>query len=250
MPSITSCPPPSSRNLWVCEDNKKIPSRYSKDAYEVNLCKRAEYRKTIKSNPRYLAIREKYRHQRMSPDEERRIVLAHCERTGRRPSKATATAEVFRAWRNITQLDKKLADEIRAKYPAVIVWSDDDTERYARQMIAFVREHGRRPSVRLDDRRLCNILTTLRRSKGDHPAVARLKAMLEQLPPAYAHKYYTKQQRSQRNHVNRYGYKVAQDRGADPDTRYVIFYTAETNRNERYEKGCAKVGLTIKEWNN
>ena len=117
-------------------------------------------------------------------------------------------------------------------------------------MIAFIREHGRRPNVRLDDRRLCNILSTLLKSKGDHPAVVRLKAMLEQLPPVHAPKYYTKQQISQRSHANRYGYKVAQDRGADPDTRYVIFYTSETNRSEHYEKRCAEVGLIIKEWDN
>lgn len=237
--------------IQFCEDNKKIPSKHSKDAYEVALYKRAEHRKTFKSNPRYLAIREKYKKQRMSPDEERRIVLEHCERTGRRPSKTTATAEVCRAWNNISQFDKQLADEIRAKYPAAIVWSDEDTERYAQQMIAFVREHGRRPNVRLDDNRLCSILGTLLKAKGDHPAVVRLKEVLGQLPPpVYAPKYYTVQQRSQRCHANRYGYKVVQDRGADPDTRYVIFYTAETNRNERYEKRCAEVGLTIKEWNN
>ena len=236
--------------IQFCEDNKKIPSRHSKDAYEVALYKHVVCRKTLKSNPRYLAIREKYKKRRMSPDEERRIVLAHCERTGRRPSKTTATAEVFRAWNNISRFDKQLADEIRAKYPAAIVWSDDDTERYARKMIAFIREYGRRPNVRLDDRRLCNILSTLLKSKGDHPAVVRLKAMLEQLPPVHAPKYYTKQQHSQRSYANRYGYKVAQDRGADPDTRYVIFYTSETNRSERYEKRCAEVGLTIKEWDN
>lgn len=236
--------------IQFCEDNKKIPSRHSKDAYEVALYKHVVCRKTLKSNPRYLAIREKYKKRRMSPDEERRIVLAHCERTGRRPSKTTATAEVFRAWYNISRFDKQLADEIRAKYPAAIVWSDDDTERYARQMIAFIREHGRRPNVRLDAHRPCNILSTLLKSKGDHPAVVRLKAMLEQLPPVHAPKYYTKQQRSQRSYANRYGYKVAQDRGAAPDTRYVIFYTAETNRSERYEKRCAEVGLTIKEWDN
>lgn len=236
--------------IQFCEDNKKIPSKHSKDAYEVDLYKRANHRKTLKSNPKYLAIREKYKKRRMSPDEKRRIVLEHCERTGRRPSKTTATAEVFRAWHNILLFNKPLADEIRAKYPAVIVWSDDDTERYVRQVIAFVREHNRRPNVRLDDRRLCNILATLLKSKGDHPAVVRLKAMLEQLPPAHAPKYYTKQQLSQRRYANRYGYKVAQDRGVAPDTRYVVFYTAETNRSERYEKCCAEVGLTIKEWNN
>lgn len=237
--------------IQFCEDNKKIPSKHSKDAYEVALYKRTGHRKTLKSNPRYLAIREKYKKRRMSPDEERRIVLEHCERTGRRPSKTTATSEVCRAWYNITRCNKDLADEIRAKYPAVIVWSDEDTERYARQMTAFVREHGRRPNVRLDDHRLCNILTTLLKYKGDHPAVARLKAILEQLPPpVYAPKYYTKQQCERRCHAYRYGYKVVQDRGADPDTRYVIFYTAETNRNERYEKRCTEVGLAIKEWNN
>ena len=236
--------------IQFCEDNKKIPSKHSKDAYEVGLYKRVEPRNALKSNPRYLAIREKYKKQRMSPDEERRIVLEHCERTGRRPSKTTATAEVFRAWNNITRCNKALADEIKAKYPAAVVWTDEDTERYARQMIAFVREHGRRPNVRLDDYRLCSILGTLLKAKGDHPAVVRLKAMLEQLPPpVYAPKYYTEQQRERRSHANRYGYEVVQDRGADPDTRYVIFYTAETNRNERYEKRCVEVGLIIKEWN-
>jgi len=236
--------------IQFCEDNKKIPSKHSKDAYEVGLCKRAEHRKTFKSNPRYLAIREKYKKRRMSPDEERRIVLEHCERTGRRPSKTTATAEVCRAWHNISLFDKQLANEIRAKYPAVIVWSDDDTERYARQMIAFVREHGRRPNVKLDEHRLCNILSTLLKAKGNHPAVVRLKEVLSQHPPVCSTKYYTQQQHIQRSHAKHYGYKVVQDRGVNPDTRYVIFYIAETNRNERYEKRCAEAGLTIKEWNN
>lgn len=235
--------------IQFCEDNKKIPSRHSKDAYEVELYKRAVHRKTFKSNPKYLAIREKYKKQRMSSDEERRIVLEHCEHTGRRPSKTTATTEVCRAWHNISQFDKQLADEIRAKYPAVIVWSDDDTERYADQMIAFVREHNRRPNVRLDDRRLCNILGTLLKAKGNHPAVVRLKDVLSQLPPpVYNPKYYNTRQRGLRSHASRYGYVTIDDRGANPDTRYAIFYTTQTIRNSKYEAKCAGAGMEIREW--
>lgn len=235
--------------IRFCETNKKIPSRHSKDAYEVDLYKRAEHRKTLKDNPRYLAVREKYKKVRMSPEEEKRIVLEHCERTGRRPSKQTSSAEVYRAWHNIKFYDKELAKEIQEKYPAVIVWSDEDTERYAEQMMAFVREHNRRPNVRLDDHRLCNILSTLLKAKADHPAVVRLKEMLDQLPPYQVPKYYDKKQSDQRKRADRLGYKIIKDRGEDPVTRYVIFYMQETNRNERYERRCAEVGLEIKEWN-
>jgi len=236
--------------IQFCEDNKKIPSRHSKDAYEVELYKRAVRRKTFKRNPKYLAIREKYKKQRRSPDEERRIVLDHCEHTGRRPSKTTATAEVCRAWHNISQFDKALADEIRAKYPATRLWSDEDTERYAQQMIAFVREHGRRPNARLDSHRLCNILATLLRTKGDHPAVVRLKEMIGQLPPFYSHKYYNTSQRNLRYNARRYGYVTIDDRGANPDTRYAIFYTTQTIRNSKYETKCVGAGMEIREWNN
>jgi len=235
--------------IRFCETNKKIPSKHSKDAYEVELYKRAEHRKTLKNNPQYLAIREKYKKVRMSAEEELRIVLEHCERTGRRPSKQTATPEVFRAWGNIFRTNKALADEIRAKYPTVKVWSDEDTERYADQMIAFVKKHNRRPNVRLDDKRLCNILSTLLKAKADHPATLRLKEVLEQLPPpVYSPKYYDRSQRYCRFHAARHGYKVVQDRGEDPTHRYVIYYTAATRRKDRYEKKCAEAGLEIKEW--
>lgn len=236
--------------IRFCEENKKIPSKHSKDAYEVGLYKRTDHRKTLKNNPRYIAIREKYKKVRMSPEEERRIVLEHCEQTGRRPSKQTCSVEVYRAWHNIKRTDKEFAEEIQAKFPAVIVWSDEDTERYAEQITAFVREHNRRPNVRLDDHRLCNILSTLLKAKCDHPAVIRLKELLDQLPPpVYSPKYYNKQQRNQRSHAERNGYKVVQDRGADPAHRYVIYYTPDTRRNERYERKCAEAGMDIKEWN-
>jgi len=168
--------------IRFCETNKKIPSRHSKDPHEVDLYKRVVHRKTLKDNPRLLAVREKYKKQRMSQEEERRIVLEHCEQTGRRPSKQTSSAEVYRAWNNIKRTDADFAKMIQDKYPAVIVWSDEDTERYANQMIAFAKEHNRRPNVRLDNHRLCNILNTLLKSKGDHPAVIRLKEVLDQLP--------------------------------------------------------------------
>ena len=232
-----------------CETNKKIPSRHSKDPYEVDLYKRSIHRKTIKANPRYIEVREKYKKVRMSQDDERRIVIEHCEQTGRRPSKQTSSPEVYRAWGNISRTDKALADEIRAKYPAVIVWSDEDTERYAEQMISFVREHNRRPNVRLDDHRLCNILGTLLKAKTDHPAVIRLKEVLSQLPPpVYAPKYYNTRQRGLRSHAERYGYMIIKDRGDNPGTRYVIFYTTDTKRNEKYEQKCANAGLKVKEY--
>ena len=234
--------------IRFCETNKKIPSRHSKDAYEVGLYKRAEHRKALWDNPRFLAVREKYKKQRISPEEERRIVIEHCEQTGRRPSKQTSSAEVFRAWNNIKLYDKELAKEIQEKYPAVIVWSDEDTERYAEQMMAFAREHNRRPNVRLDDHRLCNILSTLLKAKADHPAVARLKELLDQLPSYQVPKYYDRKQSDMRKHADRLGYKIIKDRGEDPNTRYVIFYTADTKRNERYEQKCHKAGLEIKEY--
>ena len=235
--------------IRFCETNKKIPSKYSKDAYEVDLCKRIVPRRTLKNNPRYLAIREKYKKQRMGQEEERRIVIEHCERTGRRPSKQTCSAEVYRAWKNIKRTDKDFAREIQEKYPAVIVWSNEDTERYAEQMMTFVREHNRRPNVRLDDHRLCNILGTLLKAKADHPAVIRLMEVLDQLPsPVYSPKYYNLQQRGLRNHAGRYGYMVVKDRGSNPVTRYVIFYTADTKRNEKYEQKCANAGLKVKEY--
>ena len=237
--------------IRFCEANKKIPSKHSKNAYEVELYKRAIARKSLRTNPRYIEVNNKYRKVRMSQEEERRIVLEHCERTGRRPSKKTASTEVFRAWQNIKLYDKELAKEIQDKYPAVIVWSDEDTERYADQMIAFAKEHNRRPNVRLDDKRLCNILSTLLKSKGDHPAVIRLKEVLGQLPPpVYSPKYYNVRQRGLRSHSERYGYVVVKDRGENPDTRYVIFYTNDTKRNEQYERKCQEAGLTILKFSN
>lgn len=232
-----------------CEANKKIPSKHSKDAYESGLCKRAEHRNTLKKNPRYMAVREKYKKVRMSAEEERRIVIEHCERTGRRPSKQTSSPEVFRAWHNIKSYDKELAKEIQDKYPAVIVWSDEDTERYAGQMMTFVKEHNRRPNARHDDRRLCSILGTLLKAKAGHPAVVRLKELLAQLPPpVHAPKYYSRQQRYCRSRAGRRGYMTVKDHGEDPTTRYVIFYTADTKRNEKYEQKCHESGLEIKEF--
>ena len=233
--------------IRFCETYKKIPSRHSKDAYELNLYKRVYCRHTIKNNPRYREITDRYKHQRMRQEEERRIVLEHCEQTGHRPSQQTSSAEVFRAWQNIKRTDKNFSKMIQEKYSTVSAWSDKDTERYANQMISFVTEHHRRPNKRLDDHRLCNILGTLLKSKADHPAVLRLKEELSQLPrPTYASKYYDRKQRDLRNHADRHGYVVIKDRGSNPDTRYVIFYTPDTKRNERYEQRCQKAGITLK----
>ena len=232
--------------IRFCTKNKKIPSRHSKDTYEVGLCRRA-HRKAVQVNPRYIAVHDKYKKQRMSREEERRIVIEHCEQTGRRPSKKTCSDEVYRAWGNIRREDNDFAKMIQDKYPAVIVWSDEDTERYAEQMIAFAKEHNRRPNVRLDDHRLCNILKTLLTSKSNHPACVRLKEVLDRLPTPTAPKYYDMEQSAQRRHAARNGYKIIRDRGADPATRYVIFYTADTKRNARYEKKCLQAGLEITE---
>ncbi len=235
--------------IRFCETNKKIPSRHSKDTFEVNLYKRVDRRKALKNNPRLFAVREKYKKQRMSRDDERYIVIKHCERTGRRPSKKSSTEDVFRAWQNIKRTDKDFAKDIQDKYPMVNVWSNEDTERYAEQIITFVKEHNRRPNVRFDNHRLCNILGTLLKSKGDHPAIVRLKEVLDNLPkPTHAPKYYDRKQAKQRSTAARNGYKVIHDRGADPTTRYVIFYTAETKRNERYEQSCREAGFEIKEF--
>lgn len=233
--------------IQFCEANHKIPSRHSKDSYEVSLYKRTICRKSIKENPRYMAVREKYKKQRMSQDEERHIVMEHCRQTGRRPSKKTCSAEVFRAWSNIKRTDKDFSREIQEKYPQAIVWSNEDTECYAEQMISFVKEHNRRPNIRLDGHRLYNILCTLLRHKGDHPSVVRLKEVLAGLPPSVIHhKYYNTRQRSLRSHADRYGYTTVKDRGGDPATRYVIFYTPETRRNQYYEQKCAEAGLEIR----
>lgn len=233
--------------IQFCEANQKIPSRHSKDSYEVSLYKRTICRKSIQENPRYMAVREKYKKQRMSQDEERHIVMEHCRQTGRRPSKKTCSAEVFRAWSNIKRTDKDFSREIQEKYPQAIVWSNEDTECYAEQMISFVKEHNRRPNIRLDGHRLCNILCTLLRHKGDHPAVVRLKEVLAGLPPPVYHpKYYNTRQRGLRSHADRYGYTFVKDRGDDPATRYVIFYTPETRRNQCYEQKCAEAGLEIR----
>jgi hypothetical protein len=48
----------------------------------------------------------------------------------------------------------------------------------------------------------------------------------------------------------RYGYVVVKDRGENPDTRYVIFYTNDTKRNEQYERKCQEAGLTILKFSN
>ena len=234
--------------IRFCETNKKVPSSHSKDACEVGLYKRAERRKALWDNPRFLSVRNKYKKVPMSRKEKIRIVLEHCEKTGHRPSKETSSPEVYRAWGNIFRTDKALADEIRVKYPAVRVWSDEDTERYAEQIMAFVREHNRRPNVRLDDLRLYNIFRTLQKAKADHPAVIRLKEVLDQLPSYQAPKYYDRKQLDQRRRADSLGYKIIKGE-ENPVTRYVIFYMPETKRNERYERRCAEVGLEIKEWN-
>lgn len=114
--------------------------------------------------------------------------------------------------------------------------------------MTFVREHNRRPNVRLDDHRLCNILSTLLKAKADHPAVVRLKELLDQLPSYQAPKYYDRKQSDMRKRADRLGYKIIKDRGENPVTRYVIFYTAGTKRNERYERSCHEAGLEIKEY--
>ena len=234
--------------IRFCETNKKVPSSHSKDACEAGLYKRAERRKALWDNQRFLAVRDKYKKVPMSREEKIRIVLEHCEKTGHRPSKETSSPEVYRAWGNIFRTDKALADEIRAKYPAVRVWSDEDTERYAEQIMAFVREHNRRPNVRLDDLRLYNIFRTLQKAKADHPAVIRLKEVLDQLPSYQVPKYYDRKQLDQRRRADSLGYKIIKDRGENPVTRYIIFYTADTKRNERYEQKCHEAGLEIKEY--
>jgi hypothetical protein len=237
--------------IRFCEANKKIPSRHSKDAYEVELYKRVGHRKTIHANPRYIEVRDRYKKVRMSQEDERRIVAEHCEKTGRLPSKQTSSKDVFRAWQNIKRTDADFAKMIQDKYHAVKVWSDEDTERYADQMIDFVKKHNRRPNVRLDDKRLCIILGTLLKSKGDHPAVLRLKKVLSHLPPPVYHpKYYDTRQRRLRSHSERNGYVVTKDRGENPDNRYVIFYTNETKRNERYERKCQEAGMKILKFSN
>lgn len=233
--------------IQFCDANHKIPSRYSKNKYEANLYKRIKSRKALIENPRLLAVNDKYKKRRMDRDEERRIVIEHCRQTGRLPSRKTSSAEVFRAWSNIKRTDKDFASEIKKEYPAAVVWSDEETEQYAEQMITFVKAHNRRPNVRIDSHRLCNILGTLLKAKGDHTAVVRLKEVLAQLPPPiHSPKYYNTRQRSLRGHADRYGYATIKDRGKDPATRYVIFYTPETKRNQCYEQKCAEAGLEIR----
>jgi superfamily II DNA or RNA helicase len=233
-----------------CESHKKIPSRFSKDPYEVELYKRTEKRKVLKKNPKYLEIRDRYKHRRMDKDEEKRIVTEHCENTGRQPSKGSCSPEVYRAWKNIKRFDKEFAAEIQKKYAVHGNWTDEDTDRYADQMIAFLRENNRRPNADKGETRLLNILSMLLRTKGDHPKVALIKELLGQLPPpVYSPKYFTDKQRNLRNNgKQKYGYVTVKDKGKDPSHRYVIYYTSDTRRNKIFEQSCKENELEIKEW--
>ena len=102
--------------IRFCETNKKIPSRFSKDPDEVELYKKVKGRGSLAKDPEYIRVTEKYKHRRMDADEEQRIVIEHCERTGFQPSKRTASEEVCRAWNNIKRTNPELADEIKQKY--------------------------------------------------------------------------------------------------------------------------------------
>jgi hypothetical protein len=99
-----------------CETNKRIPSRHSKDPAEVELYNKVKGRKGLAKDPEYIRVTEQYKHRRMDETEEQRIVIEHCERTGFRPSKGTATEDVLRAWNNIKRTNPALAEEIRQKY--------------------------------------------------------------------------------------------------------------------------------------
>ena len=102
--------------IQFCETNKRLPSRFSKDPDEVELYKKVKGRKALIIDPEYIRITEQYKHRRMDETEEQRIVIEHCERTGFRPSKNSASEEVYRAWQNIIRTNPTLANEIKDKY--------------------------------------------------------------------------------------------------------------------------------------
>ena len=102
--------------IQFCETNKKIPSRFSKYPDEVELYKKIKGRKALIKDPEYIRVTNQYKHRRMDADKEQRIVIEHCERTGFRPSKGSASEEVYRAWQNIIRTNPTLANEIKDKY--------------------------------------------------------------------------------------------------------------------------------------
>lgn len=233
--------------IQFCKKHKRLPSRFSKDPDEVDLYKRVKGRKKLPENEKYKQVTEQYKKQRMDRQEELSIVIEHCEKSHRLPSKCSCGKEVYRAWQNIKRTDPDMADKIRNKYPRRRLWTDDDIEQYALQITAFIREHGRRPNALKGEQRLVNILDMLLRNRPEHPAVVELRKQIERLPPKVFTSFFSKRQRNLRNNGKRkFGYKTCQDRGANPSTRYTVFYTAATRRSERYEKACREAGLQIK----
>ena len=232
-----------------CEEHGHIPSRFSKDGYELDLYKRTEKRKALRKVGLYMETRERYKHKRLDDEEEVRIVTDHCEATGRLPSKKSSTPIVFRAWQNIKRTHPEVADALRKRYHATRILTDTQIRDVCDELIGFLRKNGRRPSYRRGEKRECNMMNTvLYGVHADNPDVIRLRNELEGIPYAPCSVgYYSRRQVNLRYEGGKNGYTYVKDKGKDPSTRYVIFFSDATERDTNFEEACREAGLEIRE---
>lgn len=236
-----------------CNDKKRLPSRFSKDPYEVSLYKLTRNRKELANDNEYRRLREQYKKVPLTRSEEIALVAEHCKQTGRLPSKSSCTVEVYRAWQNIKRTMPEKADELKSQYATFYYLSDKDICNHVDELIQFINENHRRPSSRREESKLQNYLTTLLRpDKADNPDVKRLVKLLETIPTPECHvKRYTKQQATcRRCATNNHNYRIVPKLQCNDENRYVIFYTPDTKRSVKFEEICLNAGLTIKEWDN
>lgn len=246
----------AERYCAFCEKNKRLPSRFSKDAEEVELCKAYFMRISLRKDPAVKKVHDKYKTQSVSLDARKRILENHLKTTNGRLDVNSASKEVMKAWKYICRVDKEYADAVRKKYVHGRILTEEDIQARIAAARQFVATHHRRPNtnkksgVNEDEYLIAKNLQSLFQLRPDHPDVIQLRAELDALPkPEYLIKRYTwPQHRCRNNAVHTYNYKVVPSKECTDSNRYVIFYTSETTRSEKFEAKCLAEGLEIKEW--
>lgn len=245
----------AERYCAFCKKNKRLPSRFSKDAEEVELCKAYGELVSLRRDPAVKKAHDKYKTQPVSLARQKRILARHLKTTDGKLSVNSASKEVRNAWLYIRRVAPDYADAIRKKYAYGRIITEKDVQSRIAATRQFVAIHHRRPSMNKskadeDEYLLAKRLQSMIQLRRDHPDVIQLRKELEALPKPECHtkRFTDAQNRCRFNAIHTHNYKVVPKNDCTDDNRYVIFYTPETKRKDKFENTCREAGLEIKEW--
>ena len=248
---LMSCDEVAELVIQYEKEHGKMPGNEEKSLY-CKFQRRREY--LIKTNPTIAALCKKYYFNEDTPRIRFEKLKAYCEETGHLPSRGTASKEMMIIREYLRKHPTPEIVELFQKYDCVGITPENEIQRRICIIENWVKMNGHLPNTHKmdgEEREVALLWSNLKSKYKNRPEIKRL---ISDYPSARqtwrsnlsALSHYNVGQMNLRSKAkSKYGYYVVSDKGKDPNHRYNIYYTAETQRNERFEMTLKKAGFKI-----